>query len=97
MSDRGGCTQGCRNSVGSYSCYCGEGYILNSDLKTCDNINECTSNLTNYCYSNDFCTDTDGFYICGCPDDFVLKVTTFKTSYFCSRDKLFFHYENANS
>eukprot|EP00731_Ephydatia_muelleri_P015223 Em0008g943a len=30
-----GCTQNCRNTVGSYYCYCNEGYGLDLDQKTC--------------------------------------------------------------
>ena len=72
--NRGGCSQGCQNTIGSYSCYCGTGYTLNSDEKSCDNINECLT--THNCYSKEFCTDTDGFYTCSCPEHFILKVTS---------------------
>ena len=70
--NRGGCSQGCQNTIGSYSCYCGTGYTLNSDEKSCNNINECLT--THNCYSKEFCTDTDGFYTCSCPEHFILKV-----------------------
>ena len=32
----GGCEQNCTNSVGSYSCMCGDGYTLNNDGRQCD-------------------------------------------------------------
>ena len=34
--DRGGCAQGCSNNKGGYTCFCGNGYTLNADNKTCD-------------------------------------------------------------
>ena len=79
--NRGNCTQGCNNVIGSYSCFCGNGYTLNSDARSCDNINECASNVTNKCYSNSYCNDTDGTYNCSCPEGFRLMVTFY--SYFC--------------
>ena len=30
-----GCEQGCLNTEGSYTCTCGEGYVLNDDKRTC--------------------------------------------------------------
>ncbi|KAF6016505.1 hypothetical protein EB796_025191 [Bugula neritina] len=74
LEDRGGCSQGCSNSKGSYTCYCGNGYALNTtDMMSCDDINECSSSATHNCYSDRFCTNTDGGYTCSCPDDFYLK------------------------
>ena len=35
-TDRGGCTQGCQNNIGAFTCFCGNGYTLNVDGKTCD-------------------------------------------------------------
>lgn len=73
-ASRGGCTQGCTNSIGSYSCYCGNGYSLNADLLACDNVNECAADNTHSCYSTALCTDTVGGYDCACPEGFRLKV-----------------------
>ena len=33
--DRGGCEQGCTNTIGSFSCFCGNGFTLALDGKTC--------------------------------------------------------------
>lgn len=33
------CTQTCTNTLGSYTCSCGDGYILNTDSITCDGKN----------------------------------------------------------
>ena len=72
--DRGNCTQGCNNKIGSYECFCGNGYTLSDDSRSCDNINECNSSVTNECFSNDYCNDTEGSYECSCPDGFRPKV-----------------------
>ena len=72
--DRGGCAQGCTNNIGGYSCFCGDGYSLNVDGKTCDNVDECASDNTHLCQSMDLCSDTVGSYDCSCPDGFRLKV-----------------------
>ena len=37
-TDRGGCEQGCTNTQGSFSCFCGNGYILSSDGKACSGV-----------------------------------------------------------
>jgi len=34
--NNGGCEQNCTNSVGSYSCMCGDGYTLSDDGSQCD-------------------------------------------------------------
>ena len=38
----GGCEQNCTNSVGSYSCMCGDGYTLNDDGRQCDGVQQFT-------------------------------------------------------
>ena len=35
-ADQGGCQQGCTNEDGGFACFCGSGFILDSDGKTCD-------------------------------------------------------------
>ena len=34
--DNGGCDQLCNNTLGSFSCGCAEGYLLNGDSINCD-------------------------------------------------------------
>ena len=36
VDNNGGCGQVCNNTVGSFSCGCSEGYLLNSDEISCD-------------------------------------------------------------
>ncbi|KAK3103588.1 hypothetical protein FSP39_020372 [Pinctada imbricata] len=74
QSNRGGCSQQCRNSIGTFTCSCNEGYTLNNDGSTCDNVNECSDDLLNECLdSSTYCSDTAGSYDCSCPANFTLK------------------------
>ena len=36
----GGCTQTCNNTIGSYRCFCWDGYELANDSHTCDGKRE---------------------------------------------------------
>ena len=36
----GGCQQGCRNTVGSFNCFCNKGYQLSKNKRTCDGNND---------------------------------------------------------
>ena len=35
LATHGGCEQGCVNKQGGHECFCGTGFILNADGKTC--------------------------------------------------------------
>ena len=35
------CSQGCNNTIGSYLCFCVDGYILDTDLHTCNGTVMC--------------------------------------------------------
>jgi hypothetical protein len=80
-SDVGGCSQGCYNTIGSRVCFCADGYSLNADGVTCDDVDECADD-TDYCWPDEggdggteYCTNTDGGYTCTCPSSFSLKVS----------------------
>lgn len=64
------CQQSCQNTYGSYRCYCTHGYTLNSDNRTCRDIDECQSGKKNYCEK--ICRNTLGSYQCECPEGFKL-------------------------
>ena len=67
-SDQHSCDQLCHNVPGSYNCFCEEGYILLSDSKTCEDINECEGD--NQCTGNFRCSNTIGSYLCYCSEGF---------------------------
>lgn len=39
--NRGGCSHGCKNTLGSYECTCPQGFQLESNNRTCIDVNEC--------------------------------------------------------
>ena len=44
------CQQTCLNQDGSYTCACQDGYLMNSDMRTCTDVNECLqSPCSHYC------------------------------------------------
>jgi hypothetical protein len=60
------CEQTCNNNAGSYTCGCRQGFQLNINGFTCDDINECnrTNNNPNACAANEICVNTWGNYYC---------------------------------
>ncbi|XP_077966706.1 uncharacterized protein LOC120343292 [Styela clava] len=53
----------CTDTIGSYVCVCKTGYT--GDGKTCNDINECTSN-THICHDKADCTNNNGSFTCTC-------------------------------
>ena len=45
-----GCEQNCINTLGSYQCYCNEGFLLTTDNMTCTGKLYCTNNLKLLCF-----------------------------------------------
>ena len=58
----------CRNTLGSYQCYCEDGFWLAGYGSSCHDIDECTYNP---CEQD--CNNTLGSYICSCYARFVLS------------------------
>lgn len=62
----------CQNSVGTFSCKCTPGYKWSLLKETCEDIDECSQNLTNTFSSNDLCDEnsvclnTNGSFNCAC-------------------------------
>lgn len=70
-TNNGGCTQTCRATPYGSTCECREGYLLNEDGKTCDDIDECVhSGLCSH-----FCINTRGGYKCKCAEGYEISPT----------------------
>lgn len=63
-----GCSHQCINEFGGYRCSCDNGFRLNSDQRTCDDIDECSENGDLLCRGD--CENTYGGYECRCPAGF---------------------------
>ncbi|XP_076803983.1 uncharacterized protein LOC143448237 isoform X2 [Clavelina lepadiformis] len=67
------CQYECVNSPGSYACICPEGYRLTRFGRTCQDVDECASNLHN-CTSSETCFNTQGGFRCvelSCPKNYA--------------------------
>jgi len=64
----GGCTHHCLDTKTGHTCACPSGYNLNSDNKTCDDINECLTPGS----CSQYCKNYNGTYQCECDDGYVL-------------------------
>jgi len=72
------CSQVCINIQGGFKCGCNSGYTLDSDGKTCLDINECSTKKACGCQAQDgvcqaTCTNTMGSYKCACPKGYFLN------------------------
>ncbi|XP_053386930.1 uncharacterized protein LOC123542087 [Mercenaria mercenaria] len=62
------CSHFCLPDVDNAVCGCRSGYKLKPDNETCIDINECTDDDENKCDADATCTNTEGSYLCECPD-----------------------------
>ena len=56
----------CKNSFGSYTCTCEEGFTGNG--KICTDVDECNEGK---CSANTTCLNTEGSYTCSCKPGFI--------------------------
>ena len=88
MNNIGACEHACANIVGSYICYCNQGYELTNIF--CTGIMKTRGNYfqsKNYCYNNiidinecminnggcsHMCANAIGSYMCQCGDGYML-------------------------
>ncbi|KAL4612783.1 fibulin-1-like isoform X1 [Arapaima gigas] len=61
---------GCVNTIGSFRCECRAGYIFNSMIRGCEDINECRHYPGRLCAHK--CENVDGSYQCSCTMGFKL-------------------------
>ncbi|MBN3286756.1 FBLN3 protein, partial [Polyodon spathula] len=66
------CQHQCYNLLGSFLCQCDQGYKLNRDRVTCQDIDECS--FSNYMCQYQ-CVNEPGKYSCVCPDGYQLQGT----------------------
>ncbi|RVE53502.1 hypothetical protein evm_001872 [Chilo suppressalis] len=75
------CHQSCANAWGGYRCYCKRGYRLDTDNRTCTDVDECTEwqvagtglvsrGRTRLCGGS--CVNEPGSYRCSCPSGYRL-------------------------
>nr|XP_028592257.1 matrilin-2 isoform X1 [Podarcis muralis]XP_028592258.1 matrilin-2 isoform X1 [Podarcis muralis]XP_028592259.1 matrilin-2 isoform X1 [Podarcis muralis] len=65
-----GCDHFCINTPGSYVCKCKQGYILNSDQRTCNTQDLCEVEKHD---CEQICVNTPGSYVCQCYDGYELE------------------------
>ncbi|KAM9971551.1 hypothetical protein ACTFIW_011532 [Dictyostelium discoideum] len=65
--NNGGCSQICKNSIGSFDCSCQPGYNVNGF--SCDDINECQTGDNKCVGEFTSCQNTAGSYLCVCPSN----------------------------
>ncbi|XP_073406539.1 matrilin-2 isoform X2 [Dendrobates tinctorius] len=64
-----GCDHFCINTPGSYLCRCKQGYVLNTDEKTCKTVDLCATEKHG---CEQICVNTLGSYLCQCYDAYEL-------------------------
>ncbi|XP_059210044.1 LOW QUALITY PROTEIN: complement component C1q receptor [Centropristis striata] len=62
------CEHRCSNSIGSFSCYCNEGFILSEDGHSCVDNDECVRKPCQF-----QCINIVGSFLCTCPKGFHME------------------------
>ncbi|XP_072172571.1 uncharacterized protein [Diadema setosum] len=62
------CEELCNNTIGSFQCGCQDGFALDSDERSCSDINECLD--PGSCSANAECNNTHGGFACSCSDGY---------------------------
>lgn len=67
MSANGGCLHNCINFEGSHECSCRDGFVLQGDNRTCEDVDECIGGLCSHT-----CSNLPGGFRCDCPGGYTL-------------------------
>ncbi|XP_077986149.1 uncharacterized protein LOC144440635 [Glandiceps talaboti] len=70
-NDNGGCQQKCSFLNGEAHCTCWEGYALQRDYTSCQDVDECRVGEDKVC--DQICLNTDGSYQCSCLSGYRLS------------------------
>ncbi|KAH3768765.1 hypothetical protein DPMN_169982 [Dreissena polymorpha] len=68
QSGTSSCSDICINTPGSFSCKCGNGFVLDSNGEKCIDINDCKGVI---CENGGICIDNVGSYTCACMAGFT--------------------------
>ncbi|ROT63664.1 hypothetical protein C7M84_018450 [Penaeus vannamei] len=74
LENNGGCEHMCRHAAGGAECSCHAGYLLQPDLRSCQDDNECETG-SHRCEQE--CVNTAGGYVCACRQGFTLSADGF--------------------
>eukprot|EP00917_Polyrhabdina_sp_WS-2016_P013813 GHVP01030197.1.p2 GENE.GHVP01030197.1~~GHVP01030197.1.p2 ORF type:complete len:712 (-),score=124.77 GHVP01030197.1:2788-4923(-) len=66
------CSDTCINTSPGYLCACPTGFLLGPDMKTCYDMDECSSPDTNQCDFAESCQNLSGGFACDCPPGWSL-------------------------
>ena len=69
MTDNGGCSHECIDSYNQVFCMCPDGFLLGSDWKTCEDVDECEDDNME---CDHMCVNTPGSYRCDCREGYHL-------------------------
>eukprot|EP00656_Telonema_subtile_P044842 TRINITY_DN510_c0_g1_i7.p1 TRINITY_DN510_c0_g1~~TRINITY_DN510_c0_g1_i7.p1 ORF type:complete len:751 (+),score=116.65 TRINITY_DN510_c0_g1_i7:127-2379(+) len=74
-TNNGGCEHHCNSNAAGFmtECTCKEGYQLNADGVSCDDVNECVDETHNCDTDHGRCHNTRGGFECSCGRGFVLN------------------------
>eukprot|EP00731_Ephydatia_muelleri_P035718 Em0151g10a len=74
LTNNGGCSQNCTNTIGSYYCSCNKSYVLGSDGHSCNDVDECSA-ANGGCQQ--LCNNTVGSFFCACQIGYSLQPNGF--------------------
>ncbi len=70
VCDVAGCDHSCNSTSGSVVCICASGYQLQTDGRTCSDVNEC---IVNRGGCDHVCINDEGYFYCDCYNGYWLE------------------------